>query len=394
MKIKDVIPKELFTAPLGLRDVHTLRQVLHAAYGAGRGNNTDARAQLDAIAAPYLKNADKNNFPQEDYLVLRLAGDVCAQAAEQDAREKMISDEENFIVQTASQVLGARVLEIYLSRIGKRYRALLQSYRLHAREIERREKALCFRAVRACLAGLCSRRKWALCLGVLRHYKEHLGEGIFHVYATAVRAGFAQEKGEEAWRATDERLPLNERKAGALALLKEETDSELKDLAQAHVHTLFERAEAELSRAQSGVYALLAEGKPADVTLLASAEIPLALAAAARAAHDAQTPAPDVFNRLYFQDDRREIKKAYDARQISARDYLRLIGLSYARKGGFSDENTYALAQALVLFLAKNNVPAAAADEAVCTVLHMPQEMQYERAQELKKIYLLQEFSK
>ena len=394
MQIDYVSSKATGAEKLAQSEAHVLRRALHAAYGAGRESHTDARAQLDAIAAPYLAHAEENNFPQEDYLVLRLADARRTQQAREQADRQALEKEEHFMVQTASHIRSARVLEIYLSRMRKRYRRLLQACKMTAREAEACEQKMCKRAIEACLAGLFSERKWALYLGVLRHFKNVLGERVSRACATSLRAGFAQDKGMAAWQATDENLPLSERRAGAWALLEEETDDELKAWARAQVQTLFERAETALSCARSNVYAQLADGQAADVCVLDTAEIPHALAAAACSVGEKQSEMPDVFNRLYFQGQARDIYKAYTAREIGAYDYLLLMRVYYARKGGVNDGETYALVQSLILFSEKNNVPAPAAEEVVYAVLHAPRETQYERAQTMKKIYLLQEFSK
>ena len=379
---------------LNPQDVRTLRRTLHASYGAHQKNPAALCARLDELAVPYIEGAGENNFPQEDFLVLRLAGVYQRQQAQLREQEAVIAEEEDLIVQTASQALSVRVLDMYLRRMVKGYRALLSAYKIPARETDKRVALLEERAVRACLKSLLSRREWAFSLGVMRHYKAVLGEAVFRACAAQVRTGFAQDQAEQAWQKTDPKEPLPARYEKAAAMLSAEADAQLQQIARTHLDAVYGRAAAELSRTQSGVYGRLLSGQQADVFILEAEEIVPALCAAARAATEAHGNAPAEFNRLYFQGDPRAVGKAFEKGNISARDYLILMQVCYARRGGSSDEKTYALVQALLLFLEKNHVPAEAADEAVYAVLCAPLDGQFDRAQEIKKIYLLQENSK
>jgi hypothetical protein len=409
MQITTTEQKKRTPAVLSPRDVRALREQMHAAYGKTDKDGEQARAELDALVLPVLKD---KNFPQEDFLVLRLSNKLRQKNLAAQARESDLQREEDLIVRSASYAPSLRVLEIYLSRALPRYRALLTENRetftdasevesanaqadkkALPRDVHMREHALKIRAVRACLARLCARRAWAFALGVLRHYKELLGGEIFGAQRQIIRVGFAQDKGAAAWENTNALHAPHTRLKCALDALESEPDDELRALSQAHAETLCARAKQALCRVRSEVYAQLLTGEPADVSVLAEPEIAPALSAAQALtgpqASDAQT-----FNALYFGDAPEKIYKAFNAGHLSARDYLVLMRACYARAAGDDDFSAYALADALTLFCAKNNVSAPCTQQIVYDVLRTAPEDQPARALALKKIYLLQESSK
>lgn len=409
MQITTTEPQKQTSAVLSPRDVRALREQMHAAYGKTDKDAEQARAELDALVLPVLKD---KNFPQEDFLVLRLSGKLRQKNRAAQARESDLQREEDLIVLSASYAPSLRVLEIYLSRALARYRALLAENRENPadasedkranaqadkkalpRDGQTREHALKIRAVRSCLARLCARRLWAFALGVLRHYKELLGGEISRAQSRIIRVGFAQDKGAAAWENTSALDAPDTRLTCALDALESEPDDELRAWAQAHAHALHARAKQALCRARSDVYAQLLAGEPADVSVLAEAEIAPALCAAQELtgpqASDAQT-----FNALYFGAAPEKIYKAFNAGHLSARDYLVLMRACYARAAGEDDFSAYALADALTLFCAKNNVSAPCTQAIVYDVLRTAPEAQAARALALKKIYLLQESSK
>ena len=394
MLIATTLPKQEAPArgvKLSGPEVQALRQALYAAYGSDTGN---ARAQLDALALPYFEAADKNHFPQEDFLLLRLADAYRRKCEHLQAAEEVIAQEENLLVQTAAQALSVRLLEIYLHRRLEHYRRLLQAEKMPEAVSNKRIEKLRLRAVRACLRELCAKREWRLCLGVMHHYRLLLGEAVFGTYARAVRAGFAQDKGDEIWQLTDENLPLEERRKTALKTAEKETDPDLKTLLRAHICTLHEQALHGLRRKQSAVYAQLAQGKIADLSLLEPREIAAAAEISLKARTKQTGSFPEVFNHLYFEGSAQDIRRSWENGEISACDYLILMRTYYWREGGLEDAKAHELAQAVTLFCEKHQLPDASAAWAVYEVLRAPQERQAHRIQEIKQLYLLQENTK
>lgn len=394
MKI-DAVEKQETAVKLTDSQARALRRALHAVYGAGKNNPAEVRAQLDGLALPHMKHAAEVNFPQDDFLMLRGALKAREEQARRENAQNELREEEDLIVRGAACALSARVLDIYLRRALKRYRTLAERTQLlDARETDARVNALRVRGVRACLGTLCARRAWGLCLGVMRHYKAVLGEEIFRSYALLIRTGFAQDKAAQAWQQTDENIPAQLRREQALKALAPEPDNALKTIAREQVEVLFARHEQALARTRAEVYAQLAEGKTTDVSVLAREEISRALRAFEQRTCDVISAQAHVFNTLFFEGTPDSIYNAFCGGKISARDYLLSMGAYYGRESGQDNLEAQLLAEGMMLFCTKNNLPQACAQEAVYEILRTEPERRPARAQSIKKIYLLQEQTK
>ncbi len=336
-------------------------------------------AELDQFAAQRFTPEQADTPAARDYLMLRRAAQEEQDLQARGQNLRAARQEENLVKTVGATAASAPVLEAYLSA---QLPSLAQRLRENGADQKTLERQLS--SVRAQTASENIRRSvaagnYTAAQGVLDRYEKDMNPRQQAECREKIRLSAAAEYAGALWAHAELETDGSPEhcEEWALKQLKEDAPADLKTAVQENLSLQRAAAQRRQHQAQAQAYRAVAAAPAGSARAALHAREGLSsarLSLAHRAAQQTDSGVcvstrPETFNTLYFSGTEKEIDRAYEKNQLSARDYCVLQAVWHERAAGVKNDESRFLARGIENWSQKNKLSAQETAEIKYTVL-------------------------
>ncbi len=310
--------------------------------------------ELDEFAAAHFP-ADGTETPAvRDYVMLRAAAQADRQTAQRQEKWEQAQTEEKWVSGIGALAPSAAALEEYLSAQMPSVQSRLQAAGVEGEALRKQTARLQAQTAAQCVRQALLNRQPAAAAEVFSKYEAQWSERQRNACAEKIRFSAGAERAQRLWNASLTETDGTPQARGRWAeeQLSEEKNTELKTTAGQALASLRAEAEAELNTRQAQLYRALAaapNAQEAQNLLDGQDVLDASQTAQARRAVQERRACSDAekFNQLYFSESEKELSRAFEKGQLSARDYCLLQAVRHERAAGQDERETRLLCQSM-----------------------------------------------
>ncbi len=319
---------------------------------------------LDEFAVSHLTENQADTPAARDYMMLRSAARADAQTAARQERQNRISQEAALVRGVGATASSVSALEAYLSAQIPAFQERLKENGASQKNIQQQSAALRAQTAVENVCRSLAAGNPSTAQAVFEKYAADMNVRQRETCTEKIRLRAAASYAQTLWeRAAGQETDgsLQQRQEWAVRQLSGEKNTALKTEVQENLARLYEAAQTQEHLRQAQVYRSLAEASAGEArglmdtqSVLDVSEMRLACRAAAETDGGAlKIGQAAQFNRLYFSGSSKEIAKAYEKKQVSARDYCLLQAVCHERAAGKDDRESRFLCRGIDQWSAK-----------------------------------------